>query len=216
MKAEDLAEKLENRSRFGYETQEQANKRHILACKAAAAELRRLAALEQAAEPVPAVQKLPFGYRLIAVKNFDALLTALDRAESKGYMPDAMKDEWESFEYSQVDGQDKSSGVCAVCVLGISGDCYCGQAAPQPAQQAAEPVAVFKEDKSFGHVEFIPFQGPPLKEGDKLYTHPARKPMKREDMRKLLAEHFRSYDLTGADFSLIRAVERFHQIEGQP
>jgi hypothetical protein len=52
MKAEELADKIEDRSRFGCETEEQATKRHILACKAAAAELRRLAALEQAAEPV--------------------------------------------------------------------------------------------------------------------------------------------------------------------
>ena len=47
-----------------------------------------------------------------------------------------------------------------------------------------------------------------------LYTHPApRKPMTRDDMRKLLKKHFDNGDLTGADFSLIRAVERFHQIE---
>jgi hypothetical protein len=43
-----------------------------------------------------------------------------------------------------------------------------------------------------------------------------RKPMTRDEMRKLLAEHFDNGDLTGADFSLIRAVERFHQIEEQP
>ena len=84
-------------------------------------------------------------------------------------------------------------------------------------EQAAEPVAVFKEDKSFGHVEFIPFQGPPLKEGDKLYTHPApRKPMTQGDMRKLTKEHFDNDVLTGDDFRMIRAVERFHQIEDKP
>jgi hypothetical protein len=52
------------------------------------------------------------------------------------------------------------------------------------------------------------FMGEPL-----LPAHPARKPMTREDMRKLLAEHFDNGDLTGADFSLIRAVERFHDIK---
>jgi hypothetical protein len=45
------------------------------------------------------------------------------------------------------------------------------------------------------------------------YTHPARKPMTRDDMRKLLAEHFDNGDLTGDDFRLIRAVERFHDIK---
>jgi len=53
------------------------------------------------------------------------------------------------------------------------------------------------------------FMGEPL-----LPAHPApRKPMTREDMRKLLAEHFDNGELTGADFSLIRAVERFHDIK---
>jgi hypothetical protein len=46
-----------------------------------------------------------------------------------------------------------------------------------------------------------------------LYTHPARKPMTRDDMRKLLAEHFDHEELTGDDFRLIRAVERFHDIK---
>jgi len=46
-----------------------------------------------------------------------------------------------------------------------------------------------------------------------LYTHPARKPMTRDDMRKMLAEHFDNGDLTGDDFHLIRAVERIHHIE---
>jgi hypothetical protein len=124
MKAEELADKIEDRSRFGCETEEQATKRHILACKAAAAELRRLAALEQAAEPV-----------------------------AWGYM---------------------RNGVIRDCIA--------------PGEVGAEYN--------------IP-----------LYTHPARKPMTREDMRKLLAEHFDNEELTGADFSLIRAVERFHDIK---
>jgi hypothetical protein len=60
-------------------------------------------------------------------------------------------------------------------------------------------------EKHIGHQNKLP-----------LYTHPARKPMTRDDMRKLLKEHFDNGDLTGDDFRLIRAVERFHQIEGQP
>ena len=48
-----------------------------------------------------------------------------------------------------------------------------------------------------------------------LYTHPlpTSKPMTRDDMRKLLKEHFDNDVLTGDDFNLIRAVERFHHIK---
>lgn len=57
-KAEELAKEIETRYRRGYETQEQANHRWLSSCKEAAAELRRLAALEKAimdAEPVAVV-----------------------------------------------------------------------------------------------------------------------------------------------------------------
>jgi len=133
MKAEELADKIEDRSRFGCETEEQATKRHILACKAAAAELRRLAALEQAAEPVGWMTESEDGKPML----------------------------WPTF---------------------------------------AEALTYCDEDE-----RPIP-----------LYTHPARKPMTREDMRKMLAEHFDNGDLTGDDFRLIRAVERFHKIEDKP
>jgi hypothetical protein len=43
----------------------------------------------------------PPGYKLVAVKGLSALIQALDRAERKGYLPDAMADEWEAFEWSQ-------------------------------------------------------------------------------------------------------------------
>jgi hypothetical protein len=66
--------------------------------------------------------------------------------------------------------------------------------------------------------KFIAETNGPISMGEPLLpAHPApRKPMTREDMRKMLAEHFDHEELTGADFSLIRAVERFHQIEGHP
>jgi len=83
-------------------------------------------------------------------------------------------------------------------------------------EQAAEPVAVFKEGKSFGHVEFIPFQGPPLKEGDKLYTHPPRKPMTREQASNLMRE-LNEQQCEGSRcwgwIDVIRAVERLHGIK---
>lgn len=40
----------------------------------------------------------PSGFKLVAVKGFDDLVSALERASRKGYMPDAMVDEWEAFE----------------------------------------------------------------------------------------------------------------------
>jgi hypothetical protein len=77
-------------------------------------------------------------------------------------------------------------------------------------EQAAEPVPVgFVQALNEHNDEWVS----KLPVGTALYTRPARKPMTRDDMRKLLAEHFDNGDLTGADFSLIRAVERFHDIK---
>jgi hypothetical protein len=91
-------------------------------------------------------------------------------------------------------------------------------------EQAAEPVAYvvaaqYEDGSHAGHR--LEWRGRneanDLPKGTPLYTHPApRKPMTRDDMRKLLAEHFDNDELTGADFSLIRAVERFHKIEDKP
>lgn len=46
-RAEDLAKEIETRYRRGYETQEQASHRWLSSCKEAAAELRRLAQVEE-------------------------------------------------------------------------------------------------------------------------------------------------------------------------
>ncbi|MBY4831739.1 DUF550 domain-containing protein [Burkholderia dolosa] len=52
--------------------------------------------------PVPAMAAeavaIPDGWRLVRVnEHFDALIAALDRAESKGYLPDSIREEWENF-----------------------------------------------------------------------------------------------------------------------
>lgn len=39
------------------------------------------------------------GFDLYFVKGLEPLITALNRAESKGYMPDSMIDEWSGFDY---------------------------------------------------------------------------------------------------------------------
>jgi hypothetical protein len=161
MKAEELAEKLENRSRFGYETQEQANKRHILACKAAAAELRRLAALEK--------------------EGNDDLTIAYLSGHSKGAADTKAKLEQAA--------EQKPFGMYVEYSDGTTLFRKTGQPFPATA---------------LGGTAWQLFAEP---------TPAPRKPMTREDMRKLLAEHFDHEELTGADFSLIRAVERFHKIE---
>lgn len=58
-------------------------------------------ALEQSATP-PAPGQVERdredGFETVLVKNFGPLIVALDRAERKGYLPDALADEWAAFE----------------------------------------------------------------------------------------------------------------------
>jgi hypothetical protein len=46
---------------------------------------------------------IPEGYKLVLVKakEFDALISVLERADRKGYMPDAMIDEWNAFDWRE-------------------------------------------------------------------------------------------------------------------
>lgn len=50
----------------------------------------------------PQSSKVPDGFTLVAVKGLDDLVTALDRAQSKGYMHDAMTDEWMAFDFRMI------------------------------------------------------------------------------------------------------------------
>lgn len=62
------------------------------------AQLRAIAArLQPTQQPPPEP-----GWRTIEVFEFDNLMTALDRADRKGYMPDAMVDWWNAFQYREV------------------------------------------------------------------------------------------------------------------
>nr|WP_232356572.1 hypothetical protein [Burkholderia multivorans] len=64
---------------------------------------------------------VPAGWKLVRVnEHFDALIAALERAESKGYLPETMREEWENFAYDE--------NVTA---------------SPPPAQ-AVEPVAIYQ------------------------------------------------------------------------
>jgi pyridoxine 5'-phosphate synthase PdxJ len=59
-------------------------------------------ALLERAQPA-AVAVVPEGWKLIAVnEGFDAFMAATHRADNKGYLPDAMHDEWAAFDYSAV------------------------------------------------------------------------------------------------------------------
>lgn len=78
---------------------------------------RAASANETGAEGVEPMA-VPAGWKLVRVnEHFDALIAALERAESKGYLPETMREEWENFAYDE--------NVTA---------------SPPPAQ-AAEPVA---------------------------------------------------------------------------
>jgi hypothetical protein len=150
MKAEELADAI---CRIDTLTEYQ---RELIA--KAAAELRRLDALEQAAEPVAA--NVVSG----ALFDFSGFLTT---------RPDAIE-----------------VGATA---------------------EASPMVELIQE---FAKMRGLSIDNPNVLDWQAtLYTQPARKPMTREDMRKLLAEHFDNGDLTGDDFRLIRAVERFHDIK---
>ena len=59
--------------------------------------LERIAALE-----AKLAQRVPEGYELVAVKGLGPLVSALDRADRKGYLPFALEEEWEGFDYQKV------------------------------------------------------------------------------------------------------------------
>lgn len=52
--------------------------------------------------PCPDCATQPEGWELISVTGFDDLMAALLRADNKGYMPDAMRDEWAAFDYNRL------------------------------------------------------------------------------------------------------------------
>jgi hypothetical protein len=45
------------------------------------------------------VAPIPEGFSVVLVKNFGDLMDALDRADRKGYMPDALAEEWAAFDW---------------------------------------------------------------------------------------------------------------------
>ncbi|SAK17615.1 hypothetical protein [Burkholderia multivorans] len=69
---------------------------------------------------------IPGGWRLVRVnEHFDALIAALDRAESKGYLPDSIREEWENF--------------------------ACDENAPQPAQADARVGLTDEQIETLAH-----------------------------------------------------------------
>ncbi|PRG18002.1 hypothetical protein [Burkholderia multivorans] len=62
---------------------------------------RAASANETGAEGVEPMA-VPAGWKLVRVnEHFDALIAALERAESKGYLPETMREEWENFAYDE-------------------------------------------------------------------------------------------------------------------
>jgi hypothetical protein len=85
----------------------------------------------------------------------------------------------------------------------------------QPTTQqapAGEPVAVFREDDDIGHIDLLPYQGPMLKDGDKLYTRPAV-PLSDEQIAEITVDFYGSA-IHEDDYGFARAIEAAHKIGG--
>ena len=48
-----------------------------------------------------------YRWKDVSVVGFDELMNALDRADRKGYMPDALKEEWEAFNWKPAQSQQE-------------------------------------------------------------------------------------------------------------
>jgi hypothetical protein len=88
----------------------------------------------------------------------------------------------------------------------------------QPTTQqapAGEPVAVFREDDDIGHIDLLPYQGPMLKDGDKLYTRPAV-PLTDEFLLSLWSGSDSPRPVLGKNkvLAFARAIEAAHKIGG--
>jgi hypothetical protein len=85
-----------------------ANAMSVSLCQRLSAHIARESALQAMTDDAQAMglydMPAPAGEtRMIEVgPSFDALLTALERAECKGYLPDAIAAEWDAFDYSPV------------------------------------------------------------------------------------------------------------------
>ncbi|MBB3004433.1 Lar family restriction alleviation protein [Paraburkholderia tropica] len=91
-------------------------------CGLTMAESRTLFALKAQPDDRAA---LPAGWKLVRVnQHFDALIEALEHAESKGYLPDALKEEWASF--------------------------ACDENVAQPDERAAAPQAALTDEQLAG------------------------------------------------------------------
>lgn len=90
----------------------------------------------EAAEPAPPIERVDaLGFRAVYVnEGFEALMEALSRADRKGYLPDAMVDEWEAFDYRTVLPAEPQESVDArpvVAMLDPQSDDAQGLAAPE-------------------------------------------------------------------------------------
>ena len=96
---------------------------------------------------------LPEGFSLVAVKGLTSLCDALERAYRKGYMPDAMVEEWEAFDWratpqpqpeqaESVEVPELSVSMCSSSQYAKGwNDCRAAMiaAAPQPTTKKGQP-----------------------------------------------------------------------------
>jgi hypothetical protein len=138
-----------------------------------------------------------YHWKTVSVVAFDELMQALDRADRKGYMPDAIKEEWEAFNWKL----------------------------EQPAQQ--EPVAWGIIASNTGRICQVELdadevEGHNPKHIVPLYTFPPaqRKPLDAGEISRLWKQHtsedgphHNPYDDDGLGFA--RAIEAAHGIKGE-
>ena len=98
-------------------------------------------------------------WETVSVKGFDALMTALERADSKGYMPDAMADEWAAFDFRRASGSAAPAPTPEVerCECGYPMPCnvnvpvgFCRAALTRPAADGAAQTTVGSSDRDAG------------------------------------------------------------------
>jgi hypothetical protein len=96
----------------------------------------------------PPATPAPAGWKFVLVNDqFDALMSALDRAARKGYMPDAVADEWQAFDYDDAPATPAAQPA-EWTITAPDGRQWTGatREPPTPEQQAAFEALVQKQE----------------------------------------------------------------------
>ena len=127
---------------------------HLAWNAATAPLLERIAELEAKLS-----QRVPDGFELVAVKGLGPLVSALERAESKGYIPFAFAEEWDGFDYQNVSAapaapEQQEPKPCSLCGADepFSGACGGGRDNPSALCYRAPNAQQAEAQEPFGFV----------------------------------------------------------------